>query len=191
MHSLEPFYNWRDFYIASEDARSPFFGREYSEFEFTHAIYDHVIHPQWDSFGSNTLFLKVLYCDYEQETAIIEFIGEWNDLLYSDIDILKREFIDDLIEQGINKYILIMENVLNFHADNDCYYEEWFEDVFGDDGYICTINLRQQVMDEMQQVGIDNYLLSGGKLADIAWRTKTPQRFISEVNEHVQKRLMF
>ena len=45
MHAIEPHYNWRDYYIASEDERSPFYGRIYSEFEFTHAIYDHVIHP--------------------------------------------------------------------------------------------------------------------------------------------------
>ena len=27
MHDLEPFYNWRNFYIASEDNRSPFHER--------------------------------------------------------------------------------------------------------------------------------------------------------------------
>ena len=77
MHSLEPFYRWRNFYIASEDPNSPFYERVYSEFEYTHAIYDHVIHPQWDSIGSPTLFIKVLYADYEEGHAIIEMIGEW------------------------------------------------------------------------------------------------------------------
>ncbi len=67
MHAIEPYYNWRHHYIASEDERSPFYGREYSEFEFTHAIYNYVIHPQWDDMGSNTLFLKVLYADYDRQ----------------------------------------------------------------------------------------------------------------------------
>ena len=31
MQDLEPFYNWRGYYIAAEDPLSPFFGREYSE----------------------------------------------------------------------------------------------------------------------------------------------------------------
>ena len=41
MHSIEPFYNWRAYYIASEDKRSPFYGRNYSEFEFTNSIYNY------------------------------------------------------------------------------------------------------------------------------------------------------
>ena len=51
MHNIEPYYNWRHIYISEEDERSPFFGREYSEFEFTQAIYNYLIHPQWDEFG--------------------------------------------------------------------------------------------------------------------------------------------
>ncbi|MEY4126059.1 MAG: hypothetical protein RL737_248, partial [Bacteroidota bacterium] len=40
MHFIEPFFRWRGEYIASEDARSPFFGRVYSEFEFQHRVYN-------------------------------------------------------------------------------------------------------------------------------------------------------
>ena len=32
MHLVEPFYDWRSYYIASEDPSSPFFEQEYSEF---------------------------------------------------------------------------------------------------------------------------------------------------------------
>jgi hypothetical protein len=52
MHMIEPYYNWGGFYIASEDIQSPFYGREYSEFEFTDTIYNYCIHPQWDNIGS-------------------------------------------------------------------------------------------------------------------------------------------
>jgi len=34
MHDIEPYYNWRHIYISEEDERSPFYKREYSEFEF-------------------------------------------------------------------------------------------------------------------------------------------------------------
>jgi len=32
MHEIEPYYKWRDDYIASEDEYSPFYATEYSEF---------------------------------------------------------------------------------------------------------------------------------------------------------------
>ena len=85
MQDIEPFFNWRELYIASEDERSPFYEREYSEFVYTNTIYNFYIHPQWDEFGSNTLYMKVLFADYEQHFAVIEFIGEWNDCLHNDI----------------------------------------------------------------------------------------------------------
>src|SRR3954471_2860278 len=81
MHAIEPFYNWRHLYIAEEDERSPFYGREYSEFEFTNQVYNFLIHPQWDEFGSPTLYMKILYADYELKACIIELLGEWNDAL--------------------------------------------------------------------------------------------------------------
>ena len=94
MHSLEPYYAWRNQYCAEEDPRSPFFGREYSEFEFSDRIYDHYIHPQWDSIDSTTLFMKLLFTEYDEGYCIIELIGEWNDTLYNDIMTFKRNIID-------------------------------------------------------------------------------------------------
>ena len=107
MHTLEPYYAWRNHYIASNDARSPFHERQYSEFEYSTKIYNYYIHPQWDSFQSQTLFCKILFADYDELFAIIEFIGEWNDCLFNDIMQLKREVIDVLIAEGINRFILI------------------------------------------------------------------------------------
>ena len=107
MHFIEPFYNWRGYYIASEDSASPFFGRDYSEFTFTDHIYNYVIHPQWDSIGSPTLYIKILFVDYEECFAIIEMIGEWNDAIENDIMTFKRDIIEPIMSHGINKFILI------------------------------------------------------------------------------------
>ena len=115
MHDIEPFYKWRDDYNSAEDDRSPFYGKEYSEFEFSETIYNFYIHPQWDFFGSPTLYLKIIYVDYDKNFAIIEFIGEWNDCITNDIMFLKREIIELLVAQDINKFILLGENILNFH----------------------------------------------------------------------------
>ena len=172
MHNLEPYYNWRHLYIASEDERSPFFEREYSEFEFTHKIYNYLIHPQWDFIGSPTLYIKILYTDYEAGYAIIEMLGEWNDCIHNDIMILKRDIMDVLIGEGITKFILIGENIMIFHSDADDYYQEWFEDV--EDGWIALVNFRDQVIRDFESANLDYYFAMGGKLNQLDWRTWSP-----------------
>ena len=99
MHEIEPYYNWRHLYIADEDEKSPFFGRTYSEFEFTQTVYNYYIHPQWDDFGSQTLYLKILFADYDLGFCIIEFIGEWNDAIENDIDDSYLDIID--VDMGV------------------------------------------------------------------------------------------
>ncbi|HRG39279.1 MAG TPA: hypothetical protein PK289_12180 [Bacteroidia bacterium] len=187
MQDIEPFYNWRHLYIASEDERSPFYEREYSEFEYTNAIYNYLIHPQWDDIESPTLYLKILFVDYEQGYAIIELIGEWNDCINNDIMLLKRDIVEQLMINGIKKFILIGENVLNYHASDDEYYQEWFEDV--EDGWIAFMNFRKHVLDEFQRANIDYYIIAGGQLNDMAWRTGTPQQLFEKIELLVQKRI--
>lgn len=187
MHDLEPYYHWRINYIASEDERSPFFGRVSSEFDFTHKIYNYFIHPQWDEFGSNTLYLKVIYADYDKQYAIIELIGEWNDCLYNDVMHLKRLVIDPMIEEGIIKFIIIGENVLNFHADDDCYYEEWYEDIADEGGWIVCLNMLEHVMDEFKLVKIQFYLNFGGVFNEINWRPMQPEHLFELLDLLVNK----
>ncbi len=187
MQNIEPNYSWRELYIASEDELSPFFGTVYSEFEYTNTVYNYFIHPQWDDFGSNTLYLKILYADYDRAFTVIEFIGEWNDALYNDIMFVKREVIEPMLGNGINKFILIGENVLNFHGSDDCYYEEWFQDV--EDGWIAAINFRPHVMKEMERFNIDSYLLTGGELDDLNWRSSNPIELLLRIEKIAAHRL--
>ncbi len=165
MHHIEPFFLWMDYYRASEDPDSPLYGYQNSEVYFTHHIYDYVIHPQWDYFGSDTLFLKILYADYETGFAVIELLGEWNDCISNDIMLLKRDIVDPMIDAGINKFVLIGENVLNMHADDDAYYEEWFQDV--EDGWIAMINFQPHVLEQFEEHRLDYYLNFGGNLDDL------------------------
>ena len=179
MHHLEPYYDWRNLYVADEDELSPFYGREYSEFEFTTRIYNYLLHPQWDEFGSQTLFIKLLFCDYDLGFCVIEMIGEWNDALYNDIMYFKRNVIEILIENGVTKFILVGENVLNFHASDDCYYEEWFDEI--EDGWIALLNFRDHVLEEFKCAQIDSYFLWSGKLEEIAWRTYRPLQLFRKI----------
>jgi hypothetical protein len=187
MQTLEPFFRWRDLYQSENDVNSPFYNRVYSEFEFTNKVYNYLIHPQWDEFGSSTLYIKILYADYQKGFAIIELIGEWNDAINNDIMWLKREVIEHLTENGIKKYILIGENVLNFHSSDDCYYEEWFQEI--EDGWIAAINFQPHVLSELRQSNIDYYLNFGGELDEFNWRKFSPLQLYSEINRIMNRRL--
>lgn len=187
MHQIEPFYSWLKYYKVDEDRYSPYYGKEYNYELYTDTIYGYYIDPAWDFIGSETLYFKILYADYEQGYVVMEFIGEWNDALHNDIMHLKRNIIDHFNRHGINKYILIGENVLNFHGSDDCYYEEWFEDV--EDGWIAAVNFRDFVQDEMKLYNVDNYVNFGGSLDISTWRTMKPQYFCELVNGLIVRRL--
>ena len=183
MHDIEPFYGWRDRYVASEDKESPFYGRVYSEFSFSKKIYNYFIHPQWDEFGSSTLYMKILYIDQIDNFAIIELIGEWNDCIHNDIMFLKRNIADKLIDQGINKFVLICENVLNFHSSDDDYYAEWYEEVVEHEGWIVIINPLEHVSKEMQNIRLQRYMQISENLSDMFWRKKSPKHMYQEIEE--------
>lgn len=186
MHEIEPFYNWRHLYAAEEDSRSPFYGRTYNEFEYTQLVYNYYLHPQWDEFGSRTLYMKILYVDYELQFTIIELIGEWNDAIENDIMNLKREVVDKLMEEGITKFILITENVLNFHSSDREYYEEWFDEVTDEEGWIVALNMREHTQYDFRKKKLNYYI----ELMQIDnWRIYKPEHLFARINDEISKRL--
>ena len=186
MHDIEPFYNWRHIYVSEEDAKSPFFQREYSEFEFTQTVYNYYIHPQWDEFGSRTLYLKVLQADYDERYAVIELIGEWNDAIENDIMTFKRDVIDKFEYEGITKFILIAENVLNFHSGDRDYYEEWYEEVSDEEGWIVCINMPEATQHDFKKAKINYYI----ELMDLSnWRTYKPFHLFKKIDDELNRRL--
>jgi hypothetical protein len=187
MHTIEPHYLWRTIYTAQTDVHSPFYGYTNSEVYFTDKIYNHIIHPQWDNFGAETLFIKQLYADYREGYTILEFFGEWNDVLHNDIMTLKRDVLEPMLHAGINKFILLGEGVLNFHAGDSDYYEEWFDEV--EEGWIACVDFRPHVLDELRQYHLDYYLNVGGKLNDIPWRRLSPVKLFAQVQKLLTKRL--
>jgi hypothetical protein len=182
MQEIEPYYNWRHLYTAEEDERSPFFGRTYSEFEYSNVVYNYYIHPQWDEFGSRTLYLKILFVDYDFNFAIIELIGEWNDAIENDIMQLKRELIDDMVQRGVYKFILIAENVLNFHSSDTDYYDEWQSDIADHGGWVAAVNMPSATQYDFKQMALQQYI----QLMDIPnWRTFQPMDFFNLVDNQM------
>jgi hypothetical protein len=186
MQDIEPFFNWRHLYTAEEDAQSPFFERVYNEFEYSQTVYNYYIHPQWDEFGSRTLYMKILFIDYEQHYVIIELLGEWNDAIENDIMTLRRNITDIMYKQGIFKFILIAENVLNFHSSDDSYYEEWHEQIEDENGWITVLNMPQQSQYDFRRARLTNYV----EMVDLPqWRTMKPEAVFQLIDEEMGRRL--
>ncbi len=186
MHGIEPFYNWQKYYRAYEDKLSPFFNKEINE-GFSNTLYEYFIHPDWDEIGSETLYVKVLMVNYVRGYAVIELLGEWNDALHNDVMYLKRYVIDHFIKRNIQKYILIGENILQFHGSDQEYYEEWLD--YCEDGWIVAMGFRDFVIYEWKRYGIDCYFNYGGPLDIINWRTLKPDHLFTIVDSQMQKRL--
>jgi hypothetical protein len=196
MHDIEPYANWLKYYNSSEDSRSPFFGKEYNFDQYSNTIYGYYIDPAWDFMGSETLYIKILYTDYHSGFTIIELLGEWNDTINNDIMHLKRNIIDEQLAAGIHKFILIGENVLNFHGSDDCYYEEWFDDVEDAEhdeaqgpGWIAAVSFPDFIQSELKKYHIDQYVNMGGTLQISNWRTLHPKTFFDIVDRLIMRRI--
>ncbi|MBM3443211.1 MAG: hypothetical protein FJX89_10985 [Bacteroidetes bacterium] len=186
MHDIEPYHNWRHLYLSEEDVRSPFFDRTYDEFAFTRTIYNYYIHPQWDDFGSRTLYLKILFADYETGYAILELIGEWNDAIENDIMTLKREVVDCLLVQGIRRFILVAENVLNFHSSDASYYEEWLDDIREEHGWVVILNMPEASQQDFRKSRLTRYV---DLLEFDLWRTLQPSFLLAAIDDMMPRRL--
>ncbi len=186
MQDIEPFYNWRHLYTAEEDEQSPFFGRTYSEFEYSQTLYNYYIHPQWDEFGSRTLYMKLLFVEYDQHFAIIELMGEWNDAIENDIMTMRRNITDQLFARGITRIILVAENVLNFHSSDDSYYEEWHEQLEDDRGWVAILNMPEQSKYDFKNARLTHYI----QLIELPqWRTLKPEFIYQMVEQEMSKRI--
>lgn len=173
-------------YTAEEDELSPFYGRTYSEFEYSQTLYNFYIHPQWDDFGSRTLYMKILFADYDQHYAIIELMGEWNDAIENDIMTLRRDITDQLFYKGITRFIFIAENVLNFHSSDDSYYEEWHEQLEDERGWVSLLNMPDQSLYDFKRARLTNYV----QLMELPeWRTLKPEIIYNLIDQEMQKRL--
>jgi hypothetical protein len=138
--------------------------------------------------GSRTLYVKLLFADYRKKFAIIEMIGEWNDAIENDIMVFRRAVIDPLFDMGITKYILIAENVLNFHSSERDYYEEWYENVSDENGWIVCLNMPESTQYEFKRLKLNYYI----ELKDMHdWRKYLPDGVYTLIDSELKKRLAY
>lgn len=189
MHQILPYAGWRNAYRAEADPQSPFYGGLFGaprNGEF-HRMFDFVIHPEWEFIGCETLYIKHLYANYEEGLAIIEVMGEWNDALNNDIMHFKRNVVDPMLQEGIQKFLIIGDNLLNYHADANDYYAEWSEEV--EEGWIVGLNFRPQVVQDLQTYGLSSYWWTGERFEYGAWRASEPLKLGQMVDEQVNRHL--
>ena len=124
--------------------------------------------------------------DYEEKYVVIELIGEWNDAIENDIMTLRRDVTDLFFQNGITKFILIAENVLNFHSGDKDYYQEWFEEVTDETGWIVCLNMPEQTQHDFRKAKLNYYI----ELVEMEnWRIYKPFHLFKKIDGEILKRL--
>jgi hypothetical protein len=101
---------------------------------------------------------------------------------------LKREVIDKLFNNNIYKFILITENVLNFHSGDKDYYEEWNENVNDESGWIVALNMPEATQYDFKKRKL-HQIIELMELED--WRTYKPHHLFRKIDEMLTKRIEF
>ncbi|RMG67819.1 MAG: hypothetical protein D6722_12605 [Bacteroidetes bacterium] len=188
LRDIEPFYGWLHFYSHDRDPYSPFHEVEHNLFQYDRSINAIPAHPLWDDIASESLLVKILYVHYGQGYAIIELFGEWNDLYDNDFKLLSENCLTYLVDRGVDKFILICENVFHAYLDADDYYQAMWEEL--DHGWICALRLREEVREEMTQYGIDAYFYWNDTLDELRWRQVRPQELYALVSDCIDRKLL-
>ncbi len=186
MQNILPTFSWQKYYNSSRDSKSPFFGLK-PKSNYENEIYGYFIDPAWQYIGSETLYCNILMVNYDLKYAVIELFGEWNDALHNDIKWLKNTVLDTFIQNEITHFVLITENILQYHGSFSDYYEELYEDT--EEGWLCILELPTFLETEFNKFKMQRYFHFGGSLNFSNWRTFKPNDLFSKLNVLVMKRL--
>ena len=104
----------------------------------------------------------------------------------NDIMNIKREVADKFMAEGIYKFILIAENVLNFHSGDKDYYEEWTEETGEQNGWVICINMPEQTQYDFRRAKLDRYI---GLMEQPDWRIYKPFHLFKLVSSLQERRL--
>lgn len=200
---IEPYYGWLGYYDPELDGRSPFAG-EGQEGAEERYLYTFAANPRWESIGSESLLAKLLYVNYaappEGGFAIVELLGEWNDLFENDWRLLCDNCLDWLLAQGVNRFILICENVFHIYLEGDDYYADFAErladagegsgnNTSGNEGWVCLLRARPEVQAELTRTGIGAYFYWNSQFDGLRWRKLKPWELYALVAQSLTRLL--
>jgi hypothetical protein len=94
--------------------------------------------------------------------------------------------IDVMEKEGISKFILISENVLNFHSSDREYYQEWYDEVSDENGWIVSLNMPEATREDFKKKKL-NYYIELMELPD--WRVYKPYHLFKKIDDILMKRL--
>jgi len=186
-HEIEPFYGWLNLYNHEIDPNSPFHEVEHNMFYYDRSVNQMPAHPLWDTIGSESLLIKILYAQYDEGYAIIELFGEWNDLYENDYKLLAENCLTYLLDCGINKFILICENVFHAYFETDDYYDALQEEL--EEGWIALVKPRQTVIEELDAYNLTHYFYQSPLLDNLQWRKLKPFQLFELIESRVTKLL--
>jgi len=99
---------------------------------------------------------------------------------------LKREVIDIFEREGIYKFVLIADNVLNFHSGIKEYYQEWYEEVTDENRWIVMIDMPEATQHDFRNAKLNQYV----ELYDLPnWRTYKPFHLFKKIDNELMARL--
>ena len=88
--------------------------------------------------------------------------------------------------EGIHKFILISENVLNFHSDGKDYYEELHEELSEENGWVVCLNMPEQTQYDFKQAKLNYYI----ELLELGnWRTYKPFHLYRKIDDEILMRI--
>jgi hypothetical protein len=76
--------------------------------------------------------------------------------------------------------------VLNFHSSDDSYYEDWYDQVRDQGGWIVILDMPEQTQYDFKRAHLTKYI---GLLTYHAWRANQPQHLFSAIDNMILRRL--
>jgi MFS superfamily sulfate permease-like transporter len=99
---------------------------------------------------------------------------------------LKRDVLEKFMQEGIYKFILIAENVLNFHSSDREYYEELYDELTEENGWAVCLNMPEQTQYDFRKAKLNRYV----ELQELDnWRVYKPFHLFKKIDAEQLSRL--
>ena len=90
------------------------------------------------------------------------------------------------MKKGLTKFILIAENVLNFHSSDNEYYREWYDETSEEDGWIIILNMPAATQQDFTKKKLQYYM----ELMEIPeWRSYKPYHLFTKIDKELSNRI--